>query len=383
MTLALWVVLCSGCMAVMLWWTAGKSIVIADTAPGEQEGVQDNGEEAVERYRLTLEAAEGKPGHFTIPIAPAVRAEQISMENRYAQRQLWIYIQGAQAVDYRDYVIAGDTAPLVGGWAQQQEDMVILKLQMNAIQEYSSVMEENQLYVEYKAPEECFDRIVVIDPQCGGEDSGLEVRSGETGSSQAGNYHVRSSAEGKPEDGGAETGSSENERLKVSELCEKEINLQIARAVRQLLEGSEIKIYLTRQEDVEISPEDRALLVREVNADLYVGIGVGGDEEDPEQFGTETWYNGDYFIPGFGNLQLADLLERQVTEAVSGRANGLMETQDPVLQRLTIPGALVKAGYLTHEREGALLGQQGYVQKVAEGIVEALRQAFEELEAAQ
>lgn len=110
---------------------------------------------------------------------------------------------------------------------------------------------------------------------------------------------------------------------------------------------------------------------------------VSGDEEDPEQFGTETWYNGEYFIPGFGNLQMANLLERRVTEAVSGRANGLMETQDPVLQRLTIPGALVKAGYLTHEREGELLGQQGYVQKVAEGIVDALRQAFVELEATQ
>lgn len=363
MTLVLWMVLCTGCMAVMLWWTAGKSIVIADTAPGEQEGLQDTGEETVERYRLTLETTEGKPEHFTIPIAPSVRAEQISMENRYAQRQLWIYIQGAQAADYRDYVIAGDVAPVVGGWAQQQEDMVILKLQMNAIQEYSSVMEENQLYVEYKSPEECFDRIVVIDPQCGGEDSGVE-----TGNLQAGSTQVRN----------PEAGS-----VKVPGLCEKEVNLQIARAVRQLLEGSEIKVYLTRQEDVEISPEDRALLVREVSADLYVGIGVGGDEEDPEQFGTETWYNGDYFIPGFGNLQLADLLERQVTVAVSGRANGLMEAQDPVLQRLTIPGALVKAGYLTHEREGALLGQQGYVQKVAEGIVEALRQAFEELESKQ
>ncbi len=360
MTLTLWTVLCTGCMAVMLWWTAGKSIVIADTAPGEQEGLQDTGEEAVERYRLTLETAEGKPRHFTIPIAPAVRAEQISMENRYAQRQLWIYIQGARAADYRDYVIAGDIAPVVGGWAQQQDDMVILKLQMNAIQEYSSVMEENQLYVEYKSPEECFDRIVVIDPQCGGEDSGVE-----TGNLQMGSHQVRN----------PEAGS-----IKVPGLCEKEVNLQIARAVRQLLEGSEIKVYLTRQEDVEISPEDRALLVREVSADLYVGIGVGGDEEDPERFGTETWYNRDYFIPGFGNLQLADLLERQVTVAVSGRANGLMETQDPVLQRLTIPGALVKVGYLTHEREGALLGQQGYVQKVAEGIVEALRQAFEELE---
>ncbi|MBD5528165.1 MAG: N-acetylmuramoyl-L-alanine amidase [Lachnospiraceae bacterium] len=343
MTLALWTLLCTGCMTVMMWWAAGKSIVIADTAPGDQEGYSSQGDDSLERYRLTLEEAEGKPRHFTIPVSPAVHAEQISIENRYTERQLWIYIQGAQASDYRDYVIAGDISSVVGGWAQQQEDMTILKLQMNTIHEYSSVMEENRLYVEYMPPEESYERIVVIDPLYGGEEWGVTANG----------------------------------------LKEKEIALQIARAVRQQLDGSEIKVYLTRQEDAEVSPEDRILLVREVNADLYVGIGVGGDEEDPEQFGTEVWYNGDYFLPGFGNLQLADLLERRVTEAVSGRANGLIQTQDSILQRLTIPGALLKAGYLTHEREGELLGQQGYIDKVAEGIVEALRQAFDELEAAE
>lgn len=340
-TLALWTLLCAGCMAVMLWWAAGKSIVIADTAPGDPESYAQREDDSPERYRLTLETADGKPGHFTIPVSPAVHAEQISIENRYTERQLWVYLQGAQASDYRDYVISGDIAPVVGGWAQQQEDMTILKLQMSAIQEYSSVMEENRLYVEYLPPEQCFERIVVLDPRCGGEESGVTANGSR----------------------------------------EKEVALQIARAVRQQLEGSQIKVYLTRQEDIQVSEEDRILLAREVSADLYVGVSVGEDAEDPERFGTEVWYNGDYFIPGFGNLQLADLLERQVTEAVSGRANGLISAQDAILQRLTIPGALVKAGYLTHEREGGLLGQQGYIDRVAEGIVAALRQAFEEMAA--
>lgn len=339
-TLTLWTLLCVGCMAVMMWWAAGKSIVIADTTPDGREEYTPSENEGVERYRLTLAEEEGKPGHFTVPISPSVHAEQISIENRYTERQLWIYIQGAKAADYREYLIAGDISPVVGGWAQQQEDTTVLKLQMNTIQEYSSVMEENRLYVEYASPEECFERIVVIDPRCGGEDMGA-----------------------------AANGSRE-----------KDITLQIARAVRQQLDGSDIKVYLTRQEDVEVAVEDRILLAREVGADLYVGIALNEDEQDPEQFGTEVWYNGEYFIPGFGNLQLADLLERHLTEAVSGRANGLIQIDDPVLQRLTVPGALVKAGYLTHEREGELLGRQEYIDKVAEGITKALGQAFTDLE---
>lgn len=336
-TLTLWSILCVGCMAVMLWWAAGKSIAIADMTSDEQENANIAGTEEVERYRLTLVDAVEKPRHFMIPVAPTVRAEQISIENRYMERQLWIYIQGGRAADYRDYVLEGDISSVVGGWAQQQGETVILKLQMDKIQEYSSVMEEKRLYVECARPDEIYDRIVVIDPRCGGEEYG-------------------------------ETFGSRRE---------KDIALQIARSVRRLLDGSNIKVYLTRQEDVEVSLEDRAGLVREVNADLYVGIGVNASEEDSELFGTETWYNGDYFIPEFGSLQLADLLERRVTEAVVGRANGLMETDDLVLERLTIPGVLLKAGYLTHEREGELLAQEGYVLRVAEGIAAALREAFD------
>lgn len=337
-TLTLWVILCVGCMAVMLWWAAGKSIAIADMTSDEQGSVNVAETEEVEQYRLTLVDAAEKPRHFMIPVSPTIRAEQISIENRYMERQLWVYIQGGRAADYREYVLEGDMSSVVGGWAQQQGETAILKLQMDTIQEYSSVMEENRLYVECARPEEIYDRIVVIDPRCGGEEYG-------------------------------QTSGSRRE---------KNIVLQIARCVRRLLDGSDIKVYLTRQEDVEVSLEDRVGLVREVNADFYVGIGVNVNEEEPEQFGTETWYNGEYFIPEFGSLQLADLLERQVTGAVVGRANGLMQTDDPVLERLTIPGALLKAGYLTHEREGELLTQEGYAMKVAEGIVAALRGAFDE-----
>ena len=36
MTLVLWMLLCTGCMTVMLWWAAGKSIAIADAAPNDR-----------------------------------------------------------------------------------------------------------------------------------------------------------------------------------------------------------------------------------------------------------------------------------------------------------------------------------------------------------
>ena len=51
---------------------------------------------------------------------------------------------------------------------------------------------------------------------------------------------------------------------------------------------SDIKVYLTRQEDVDVASEDRTLLAREVGADLYVAVSLNGDAQDREQFGTEV-----------------------------------------------------------------------------------------------
>ena len=110
---------------------------------------------------------------------------------------------------------------------------------------------------------------------------------------------------------------------------------------------------------------------------MLIRIEVSGDQ-NTKLYGTETVYNSRFFIPGFGSVELADLLEREVVTAVSGKAGGLLEAgeADAVISNATVPAAAVKVGYLTNGQEFILLQREDYIQRIAEGIYQTILKAY-------
>lgn len=156
------------------------------------------------------------------------------------------------------------------------------------------------------------------------------------------------------------------------------ITEDIAERIGQKLETVYgLKVYYTEKTSI----EERQQFISETNADFYIGIALN-ESADSSVYGVETVYNGTYFIPFFGNTDLADCLERNVTEQVSGRANGLTQAteEDIILQRIKIPAVILKAGYLSNEKEAALLGTEEYRDRIAEGVLLAVQEAYEKME---
>lgn len=336
----LWTLLCGGCMAVMLVFAAGKTIVIADVERGEavyqpSENAGDTGEKAAEPLSFRKNAA--MVSRLSIPLESGIKADRVMVENRYMEKELWIYIKKGDRAFYREHVISGDIAVVQSGIHEVQGEDIVLKIQMDNVFEYRSTLEEGHLYVEYLPPGEVYDRIIVIDPGCGGDESGFTV------------------------DGYAE----------------KELTLEIAGRLKKKLDKTDIKVYYTRVEDIGVTPEERAEIANLISADMFISIGAAGDVEAPEKYGISCLYNHLYFIPGLGNPELADLLERQVVTAVSGRAEGLVEAQDgSVLSLLKVPGVQLQAGYLTNPEEGYLLQQEEYLDRLTDGIAAAIEEAY-------
>ena len=125
-----------------------------------------------------------------------------------------------------------------------------------------------------------------------------------------------------------------------------EITSDIAERIRQKLETDYgLTVYYTKN----VSIEKRQQFILEAKTDFYIGLALN-ESENASVYGVETVYNGTYFIPSFGNADLADCLERNVTIQVSGRANGLTQAteEDIILQRIKIPAVILKAGYLSN-----------------------------------
>lgn len=344
------VVLCSlfvaAAMGVMLHYCANKLVVVADLAQdevvqaAESEPEDASGQES--GNRIDIDRNSQKTNYFCVPIPPEVRVEEVTVENHYMDRELWVSIEpekmSGQEAFYESHGVYGLCENVVDGHFEVEKKRICLRFRLTDVYEYRSIFEENTLYIEFVPPKEVYDKIVVIDPAYGREDTGAVTDT----------------------------------------VAAKDITLNIAKALKAKLDETDIKVYYTRMDDSNPEAAYRVRLAEATKADMLIRIEVGSDKNS-KQYGTETVYNSQFFIPGFGSVELADLLEREVVTAISGKAGGLLEAgeNDTVINEATVPAAAVKVGYLTNGQEAILLQREDYIQRIAEGIYQTIVKAYE------
>ena len=359
---AVYTVLFACCaLAVIFYYSSHKMIVVADAA--EDEVVQNIQNEPDQNVQSTVtegqevfsEAAPGQNSilfqqngqemnYFCIPLHTDVKAENVAIENHYMDKELWVSIrQGEEGTVYEDFYrtqgVYGNRSAVIDGCFENGTDTFWLKFKLTDVYEYHSIFEDNKLDIEFMTPREAYDKIVVIDPAYGGTETGAVT----------------------------------------DELAGKDITLEIARALKEKLDETDIKVYYTRMDDSEISDAERVELTNATKADMLIRIEVN-ENADSKIYGTEAVYNSQFFIPGFGSVELADLLEREVVTAISGKANGLIDSseEDIVINEAIVPAAAIRVGYISNGQEEILLGREDYIQKIAEGIYQAIMKAYED-----
>lgn len=333
-------------MGVMLYYCANKIIVVADVAQDEvvqTTEVEEHREVVVDKSHIQIDRNSQTTNYFSIPMPESVRVEEVTIENHYMDRELRINIEPKDTKGletfYEDNAVYGNCEKVLDGHFDVEKKRICLRFMLTGVYEYHSIFEDSTLYVEFMTPKEAYDKIIVIDPAYGLEDVGVTVNG----------------------------------------VNSKDITLEIAKALKAKLDETDIKVYYTRMDDSNPGAEDRVQLATATKADMLIRIEVGSAQSS-KQYGTEAVYNSKFFIPGFGSVELADLLEREVVTSISGKANGLLaaEEQDTVINDATVPAAAIKVGYLTNAQENILLRREDYIQRIAEGIYQAVVKAYDE-----
>jgi len=275
--------------------------------------------------------------YLCIPLPEGSKAEEITIENHYMDQELYVLIQNVQESFYAEHALMGNRTGVEAGFYHETEDGVALVFELTQVYEYRTVFENNELYISFLNPREIYNRIVVIDPSCGGLDRGEEGNG----------------------------------------VIEKELTLQIAKKLKEKLDESKIKAYYTRMDDVNPDAKQRVELANEVKADMYIEISVDSREEEAV-YGVSTVYNDQYFIPGFGSVELADLLERELASEIKTKALGLEKaSEESKLRYATVPAAEVRVGCLSNKQEAILLKREDYIEKIANGIYNAIISSYE------
>lgn len=211
-----------------------------------------------------------------------------------------------------------------------------------------------------------------------------------------------------PGHGGKDPGAigSYTKKGKKVTLNEKDITLDISKLLAEKLRKAypDKKIIMTRSDDSWLSLEQRVEIANSIKLEpneavLYISVHVNASL-DKKASGYEVWY----LSPGFrrtvidssavdGDESLIPILnsmleEEYTTESVliakfimdglaaqignQSQSRGIKEEEWFVVRNANMPSVLIETGFITNEKEAALLDDDGYLRKIAQGIYNGL-----------
>lgn len=165
-----------------------------------------------------------------------------------------------------------------------------------------------------------------------------------------------------------------------TKLQEKDVNLANTLKLKALLEKAGAKVVLIHTGQTTLTVAERAAVANNISADIYVSIHANAKGKY-EATGHTTYY----YAPASDALltaqrderqRLAALVQREMVKNCGRKDNGILEANYGVLRETKMPSILVEAAYLSDKEEEALLGQDWFRQKLAEGIFNGIKEYF-------
>lgn len=157
-----------------------------------------------------------------------------------------------------------------------------------------------------------------------------------------------------------------------SKKAEYEVNLDVSFMLKDALEAMGCEVYMTREShDVNISNQERAIMMNELGVDLVLRIHCNGSENSKSN-GIGLFVNKTGDIAEASNAAAEALLPAMV-EATGARADGIFKRDTYTgLNWSTVPCILVEMGYMSNPEEDMKLVDPAYQQLMVNGMVNGI-----------
>lgn len=209
------------------------------------------------------------------------------------------------------------------------------RFKQNRISTYQVTDEGDSYAIRVKNPKEVYDKVLLLDAGHGGKDPGTSGNG----------------------------------------MQEKNLTLTIAQKIEQELQGSGIKVYMTRNSDVYPENSTRAQTANDI-ADLMVSIHINSGPETAN--GTETLYQVHANDNGarLTSKQLAEILQGKVVSATGNTNRGAkLWTDVLILNRTTVPAVIVEVIFITNTGDALKISNPAYQDQVAQAIADGIQEA--------
>jgi N-acetylmuramoyl-L-alanine amidase len=206
-------------------------------------------------------------------------------------------------------------------------------------------------------------------------------------------------------------GGRDNGKTGVTGVLEKDVNLMLAKMLRDRIERDiGLEVILTREDDVLLSLTQRTEIANQAGADLFISLHcnswfselTGGFEAyflSPARTKRESEVarvenQADELVDGSAaggdidfivwdmvqnefineSSHFAELIQKEMSERLEIRNRGVKQANFTVLQGAQMPAILIETGFLSNPVEERLLVDRAFQRKITEGIVSAIRQ---------
>ena len=148
-------------------------------------------------------------------------------------------------------------------------------------------------------------------------------------------------------------------------VLEKNLALDVALKVAPKLQAAGFRTILTRRSDVFVHLEDRAKISNRYPDAVFVSIHFNDAGRKPVM-GIESYY----ISPE--SKQMAERMVHTLAKEVNMPDRGARVARFRVLRSNQNPAVLMECGYLTSAKEASLIVQDGYRERIAQGIARGL-----------
>ncbi len=161
--------------------------------------------------------------------------------------------------------------------------------------------------------------------------------------------------------GGHDRGGIPGQRI-----AEKDMTLDVAQRLRNVLAASGYRVVMTRDSDVFIPLATRVAIANSYRNAIFVCVHFNATNRMGAG-GIETYFYGRDSLP------LASAVHYYVAGGAPSANRGVRRRGYYVLRKTSIPAVLVECGFLTNPTEGAYAQTASYRQKLAEEIAAGVR----------
>lgn len=259
----------------------------------------------------------------------------VKMEDHYLDGYFDVTLSGDYESDYGygTYDVKGTVVENIE--VSTKGGNTTFRFKQNRISAYEVTAEGDSYAIRVKNPKEVYDKVLLLDAGHGGKDPGTSGNG----------------------------------------MQEKNLNLTIAQKIAQKLQGSGIKVYMTRDSDVYPENSTRAKTANDI-ADLMVSIHMNSGPETAN--GTETLYQVHANDNGarLTSKQLAEILQGKVVSATGNTNRGAkLWTDVLILNRTTVPAVIVEVIFITNTGDALKISNPAYQDQVAQAIADGIQEA--------